>query len=59
MATLTVKLVKGLAGKTKNQIAIAESLGLRRVGDVTEQPDNAATKGKINKISHMVEVIEK
>ena len=56
MATLTVKLVKGLAGKKKDQIAIAESLGLRRVGDVTEQPDNAATKGKIFKISHLVEV---
>ena len=59
MATLTVKLFKGLAGKKKDQIAIAESLGLRRVGDVTEQPDNAATKGKIFKISHLVEVIEK
>ena len=59
MATLTVKLVRGLAGKKKDQIAIAESLGLRRVGDVTEQPDNAATKGKIFKISHLVEVIEK
>ena len=59
MATLTVKLVKGLAGKKKDQIAIAESLGLRRVGDVTEQPDNAATRGKIFKISHLVEVIEK
>ncbi len=59
MATLTVKLVKGLAGKKKDQIAIAESLGLRRVGDVTEQPDNAATKGKIFKISHLVEVTEK
>ena len=58
MATLTVKLVKGLAGKKKDQIAIAESLGLRRVGDVTEQPDNAATKGKIFKISHLVEVTE-
>ncbi len=59
MATLTVKLVKGLAGKKKDQIAVAESLGLRKVGDVTEQPDNAATKGKIFKISHLVEVIEK
>ena len=59
MANLTVKLVKGLAGKKKDQIAIAESLGLRRVGDVTEQPDNAATKGKIFKISHLVEVTEK
>ena len=59
MATLTVKLVKGLAGKKKDQIAVAESLGLKKVGDVTEQPDNAATKGKIFKISHLVEVIEK
>ncbi|MGI5894541.1 MAG: 50S ribosomal protein L30 [Candidatus Merdivicinus sp.] len=59
MATLTVKLVKGLAGKKKDQIAVAESLGLRKVGDVSEQPDNAATKGKIFKISHLVEVIEK
>lgn len=59
MATLTVKLVKGLAGKKKDQIAVAESLGLRKVGDVSEQPDNEATKGKIFKISHLVEVIEK
>ena len=59
MATLTVKLVRGLAGKKKDQIAIAESLGLRKGGDVTEQPDNGATKGKIFKISHLVEVIEK
>ncbi len=59
MATLTVKLVKGLAGKKKAQIAIAESLGLRKIGDVTEQPANEATKGKIFKISHLVEVIEK
>ncbi len=53
---LTVKLVKGLAGKKKDQIAVAESLGLRKVGDVTVQPDNEATKGKIFKISHLVEV---
>ena len=59
MANLTVKLVKGLAGKKKDQIAVAESLGLRKVGDVTVQPDNPATKGKIFKISLLVEVTEK
>lgn len=58
MANLKVKLVKGLAGKKKDQIAIAASLGLRKVGDVTVQPDNAATKGKIFKISHLIEVTE-
>ena len=58
MANLKVKLVKGLAGKKKDQIAIAASLGLRKTGDVSVQPDNAATKGKVFKISHLVEVTE-
>jgi len=58
MANLNVKLVKGLAGKKKDQIAIAASLGLRKVGDVSVQPDNAATRGKVFKISHLVEVTE-
>ena len=53
---LTIKLVRSLSGRKKDQIATAYSLGLRRVGHVSMQPDNAATRGKINKISHLVEV---
>lgn len=56
MSTLKVKLVRSLAGCKKDQIATANSLGLRKIGQVTEQPDNAATQGKIFKISHLVEV---
>lgn len=55
---MKIKLVKSLIGRKDNQIATAESLGLRKVGDVTTQPDNDATKGKIAKISHLVEVTE-
>ncbi|MGN1417127.1 MAG: 50S ribosomal protein L30 [Oscillospiraceae bacterium] len=55
---LNVKLVKSLNGRTKDQIATANSLGLRKIGDVTSQPDNDATKGKIKKISHLIEVTE-
>ncbi len=55
-ASLTIKLTKSMIGRSKNQIATAQSLGLKKVGDVTVQPDNTATNGKINKISHMVEV---
>ena len=54
--TLTVKLVRSLSGRKKDQIATACSLGLHRVGHVTVQPDNAATRGKIAKIAHLVEV---
>jgi len=55
-ACLKVKLVKSTIGSKKDQIATAEALGLYKVGDERIQPDNAQTKGKINKISHLVEV---
>ena len=53
-----IKLVKSLIGRKKDQIATAQSLGLKKVGDTTTQPDNAQTHGKINKISHLIEVTE-
>jgi large subunit ribosomal protein L30 len=55
--TLKIKLVKGLAGSTKAQIAVVTSLGLRKIGDVTEQPNNAATAGKVHKVAHLVKVL--
>ena len=53
-----IKLVKSLIGRKKDQIATANSLGLKKVGDVSVQPGNEATLGKIQKISHLVEVTE-
>ena len=53
-----VKLVKSLIGSKDDQIATAHSLGLKKVGQVVTQPDNAATKGKIQKIIHLVQVVE-
>ena len=55
---LKIKLVKSLNGRGAKQIATAHSLGLRKIGQETVQPDNAATKGKITAISHLVEVTE-
>ncbi len=53
-----IKLVKSLISCKKDQIATAKALGLKKIGDVTVQPDNAQTQGKINKISHLIEVTE-
>ena len=44
---LKIELKKSLIGRGKKQIATAEALGLKKPGDVTVQPDNAATQGKI------------
>ncbi|MCL2068361.1 MAG: 50S ribosomal protein L30 [Oscillospiraceae bacterium] len=53
---LKIKMVKSLIGCRDFQIATAHSLGLRKIGSETVQPENDATKGKIAKISHLVEV---
>ena len=55
-ATVTVTLKKSLNGRLQNQKDCAAALGLKKVGDVTVQPDNAATMGKVAKISHLVEI---
>ena len=60
MAEKTVKitLIKSLIGRHKDHIATAKSLGLTKLNDVTVQPVNEATKGKIAKISYLIKVEE-
>ncbi len=55
---LQIKLVRSLIGCKKDQIATANSMGLRKIGDCVSQPDNAATQGKVAKIVHLIEVTE-
>ena len=58
MANLKITLKKSLIGNKKDQIATAHSLGLKKIRAVTIQPDNEQTRGKIKKISHLIEVTE-
>lgn len=55
---MKIKLIKSLIGRKDSHIATAKSLGLRKIGDVSEQPDNAATQGKIKEIHYLIEVID-
>ena len=56
MANGQVTLVKSLIACKKAQIATAQSLGLKRPGDVTVQVNDAVLQGKIKVISHLVKV---
>ena len=58
MANLKITLVKSLNGRLEKQIATAHSLGLRKIGQYTIQPDNTQTRGKIAKIGFMLQVTE-
>jgi large subunit ribosomal protein L30 len=58
MSNLKVKLVKSLSGRKEKHILTAHSLGLKKIGDVTVQPDNPQTRGKLSKISYLLQVSE-
>lgn len=57
--TLKIKLVRSsVAAVKKDQTATCRALGLRRIGDCVEQPDNESIRGMIFKVKHLVEVVE-
>ncbi|MDS8945591.1 50S ribosomal protein L30, partial [Streptococcus pneumoniae] len=43
----------------KNQRKVVEALGLKKMNQTVEHKDNAAIRGMINKVSHLVTVEEK
>ncbi len=56
---IKVKLVRSKIGTTPNQRKNLQALGLRKIGQIKELPDNPTIWGKINKVKHLVEVVEK
>lgn len=58
MAQLNIKLIKSLNGRLDKHIATAKSMGLRRIGSETLQPDNPQTRGKIAQIEYLLQVTE-
>ncbi len=54
--TVKVRLVKGLSGTQQRHRLSVKALGLRKINDVRELPDNASVRGLINKVSYLVRV---
>ena len=55
---LKVTLVKSPIGAIPKQKATVEALGLKKVNKTVELPDNAATRGMIKQVQHLVKVEE-
>ncbi len=54
MAKLKVTLLKSTNNVRKNQYATVKALGLNKIGQTTEVQDNAATRGMIKTVAHLV-----
>jgi large subunit ribosomal protein L30 len=57
-ATIKVTLVKSPIGAIPKQRATVEAMGLHKLHQTVELPDNGATRGQIRKVSHLVAVEE-
>jgi large subunit ribosomal protein L30 len=53
---LTITLRKSPIGFNRNQAAIVQGMGLRRINHSVELLDTPATRGMILKVRHLVEV---
>ncbi|SEN73971.1 LSU ribosomal protein L30P [Mesobacillus persicus] len=60
MATkLEVTLTRSLIGRPQDQRETVKALGLKKMHQTVEHQDNAAIRGMVNKVSHLVKVTEK
>jgi len=57
-AKVKVRQKKSVIGYTRSQRSTVRGLGLRRIGDTREVEDTPSVRGMINKVSHLVEVVE-
>ena len=53
-----VTLTKSVIGASGKQRRVVEALGLRKMGQSVELPDNPQTRGAAFKVSHLVTVEE-
>ena len=58
MADLKVTLVKSTVGAVPKHKKTVEALGLKKLNKTVVLPDNAATRGMIKQVQHLVKVEE-
>lgn len=55
---LKITLIKSTIGQVPKNRATVEAMGLRKINQSVVLPDNASTRGQIQKVRHMVKVEE-
>ena len=58
MAELKITLVKSTIGALADQKATIKALGLHKTNSTVVKPDNAAIRGMVFKVKHLVKVEE-
>jgi large subunit ribosomal protein L30 len=54
---IQIRQTRSLIGSNDKQRETVRGLGLRRIGHVVERPDDAAIRGMVTKVRHLVEIV--
>jgi len=58
MAMIKIKQVRSRIGRPLDQKRTLDALGLRKMNAVVEHNDTPAIRGMVNKVKHLVTVVE-
>ncbi len=58
MSVIKIKQVKSRIGAPKDQKRTLDALGLKKLNNVVEHEDNPAILGMVNKVKHLVKIVE-
>ncbi|MDH3471217.1 MAG: 50S ribosomal protein L30 [Acidimicrobiia bacterium] len=56
--TLRITLIRSTIGQKPKQRATIESLGLRKIRQTVEFPDEPSVRGMISRVAHLLQVEE-
>lgn len=56
--TIKIKQVKSTIGASKDQIKVVRALGLKKKDQIVEHSASATILGMVNKIPHIVSIVE-
>ncbi len=58
MKKIKVRLLKSINNVRRDHRATVHGLGLKKIGRVTELPDTPAVRGMIDKVHHLVRIVD-
>lgn len=58
MSNITIELTRSTIGAPEKQRKVVKALGLHKVGQRLEKPDNASIRGMVKAVNHLVTIVE-
>ena len=55
---IKIKQVRSIVGAPKDQVKVVRALGLKKKDQVVEHAASATIMGMVNKVSHIVSIVE-